>query len=290
MPSNLLSKILVTADGSDCASSAVDLLLRLGLKNAEARVVTVTEYRVHNRASDQSLDDQINAKAQSILDAVVQRLTSAGFNATGTICQGHAADQILEEAESYNPDLIVAGTRGHSLIKRFLLGSVSQRIVKYAKCSVLLCRSAKSKSDDKGLRIVMGYDGSPPANKGLEILNHLALGEQGHIHLLTAMTLLPYYGMDMVQESSPQWLAEKAASKDALTQAQAQLTEKCPHVSSELLQSTEASEAISKAATEHQADMIVVGATGASGISRFLLGSVCDKVVQHAQCSVLVIR
>jgi nucleotide-binding universal stress UspA family protein len=63
-------------------------------------------------------------------------------NCTATARLGVPAEEILNEAENTNPDLIVLGNKGTSGLARFLLGSTAERIVRYAKCSVLVVRIA----------------------------------------------------------------------------------------------------------------------------------------------------
>jgi len=56
------------------------------------------------------------------------------------IVNGHAKQEILEEAERWNADLIVVGSHGYKGLKRFVLGSVSQAIIAHAHCSVMVVR------------------------------------------------------------------------------------------------------------------------------------------------------
>ena len=288
--SNTLRKILITTDGSQCATSAVDLLLRFPLNGTEALILTVIEQTDQQIKAGETPPDSVAQQAQATIDELAERLTLAEYKVASVIRRGHAADQILKEAEDFGADLIVVGTRGHGLIKRFLLGSVSQKVVEYARCPVLLGRPGRQDTPIHPISIVMGYDGSSPSKKGLETLEQLSLNQGDQIHLVTVMTLLPHYGMEVVQQSSPQWQAEKAASQKALQEAQTRLSKSCANVSSQLIQGTDISEEICKSATDRQTDLIVVGATGVSRISRFLLGSVSNKVMRYAPCSVWVVR
>ena len=70
----------------------------------------------------------------------MQKLIKAGFTAE-PLCQlGKPAEEIMEVAVKYHADLIVMGANGLDAIARFLLGSVSTRVVQHAHCSVLVVR------------------------------------------------------------------------------------------------------------------------------------------------------
>jgi nucleotide-binding universal stress UspA family protein len=78
--------------------------------------------------------------AQARLDALVSTFASAGKRATARLETGDPAHRLLEVAEEREADLIVVGSQGLSAIDRFLLGSVSEKVLRYAECSVLVVR------------------------------------------------------------------------------------------------------------------------------------------------------
>ncbi|HEX7495505.1 MAG TPA: universal stress protein, partial [Candidatus Limnocylindrales bacterium] len=80
--------------------------------------------------------DSLTAKAQ----AIVQRAKAAGVDATFLVWEGEAGDAIVAAADAENADLIVVGSHGRSGVSRFLIGSVSDYVVRHAHCPVMVVR------------------------------------------------------------------------------------------------------------------------------------------------------
>ena len=147
----MFSSILVGTDGSETAHTAllraIDLAAGLG-----ARLQIVSAYEP---VSDQRLrDEQIEVPADlqwminphnDVLALLEQAQTEAregGVQAVETFArQGDAADAIVDVAEEQGSDLIVVGNKGMTGAKRFLLGSVPNKVSHHAPCSVLIVRT-----------------------------------------------------------------------------------------------------------------------------------------------------
>jgi nucleotide-binding universal stress UspA family protein len=147
----VFGSILVGTDGSDTAGTAVryaiDLARELG---ARLQVVSayepVSEQRLRNERVEVPKDLQwvINPHEDVIamLDQAAEEARSAGVGQVETFArQGDAADAILDVAEEQRADLIVVGNKGMTGAKRFLLGSVPNKVSHHAPCSVLIVRT-----------------------------------------------------------------------------------------------------------------------------------------------------
>lgn len=77
---------------------------------------------------------------QSLLDQTVKMLQEYGVEATGVLLRGDAATEIIEYVKAHQIDLIIAGARGLSPMKRLLLGSLTRKLIHYAGCSVLVVK------------------------------------------------------------------------------------------------------------------------------------------------------
>jgi len=144
-----LQNVLIGVDGSKDASAAVELLLRLRpSKEINATVVSVIpplplETDV---APDELLTVVENVRrplethAHEIAEQSVERLRRAGSKATACTVHGHVGRELVELARLSKADLIVVGSRGLTGSTRYLMGSVSETVVKYADCPVLVCR------------------------------------------------------------------------------------------------------------------------------------------------------
>jgi nucleotide-binding universal stress UspA family protein len=78
---------------------------------------------------------------QTILEQTLETLKAAGLQATSALLRGDAATEIIDYAKVHQVDLIVAGSRGLSPVRSWLLGSVSRKIIHYAHCSTLIVKS-----------------------------------------------------------------------------------------------------------------------------------------------------
>ncbi len=147
----MYTSILVGTDGSDTAKAAVDCAIGLASRLG-ARLQIVSAYEA---VSDARLRDQhvkvpadlqwiVNPRADvlAMLEQAAAAARAAGIEAIETFArQGDAADAIVDVAEEQRCDLIVVGNRGMTGAKRFLLGSVPNRVSHHAPCSVLIVRT-----------------------------------------------------------------------------------------------------------------------------------------------------
>jgi len=137
----MFERILVAVDGSreggKTVPVAIDLATRYGSE------VTVVHVREHGRYEGADVDLGPGAAAEDIVNAVHDAFAAAGIDARTEIRRvspGDTPEQIVGVAQEVHADLIVMGAKGLDAVSRFLLGSVSTRVVQYANCSVLVVR------------------------------------------------------------------------------------------------------------------------------------------------------
>jgi nucleotide-binding universal stress UspA family protein len=147
----MFCSILVGTDGSATATTAVRHAIDLA-RELDARLQIVSAYEP---VSDQRLRSEkieLPGDAQwmvgpredvlAVLGAAQQEAVQSGLVAVETFArQGDAADAILDVAEEQRSDLIIVGNRGMTGAKRFLLGSVPNKVSHHAPCSVLIVRT-----------------------------------------------------------------------------------------------------------------------------------------------------
>jgi nucleotide-binding universal stress UspA family protein len=146
----MFRSILVGTDGSDTAREAVrqavDLARELG---AGLQVVSAygpvpaARLREEERQAPPDVQWTIGPRedVEAILETVVEEAGAAGVRAEVHARQGDPADAILDVAEETGVDLIVVGNKGMTGAKRFLLGSVPNKVSHHAPCSVLIIRT-----------------------------------------------------------------------------------------------------------------------------------------------------
>lgn len=191
---------------------------------------------------------------------------------------GDAAESLIQTAEESHPDLIIVGQRGMTATPAFLLGGVSQKAAMYAPCSVLVVKNAPAALE----HILLAVDGSEESQRAIEFLRHTPFKSRLRLTLVTVWS-----------EERSGWSHVQAvitAKGEELLQSVAEsIGDKHYHIETELLHGDPAL-SILEAAARRQAQMIVLGSRGMKAIRRFLLGSISQKVLVHAPCSVLIVR
>lgn len=146
--------IIVGTDFSKTAETAVDQATEIA-KAFGATVHVVTGFRTamasnlpastleamaYGAAAEllQEAESKIGDEVRTTLDSVARKIEAAGVAVKTYACGAEPADALLEVAESTNADLIVVGNRGMEGVKRFVLGSVPNKISHHAPCSVLI--------------------------------------------------------------------------------------------------------------------------------------------------------
>ncbi len=274
-------QILYATDGSDLALLGADFLSALPLDTrSEIRLLSVV-------SATQTRDDVLPA-----LDAACAALHSSPARLTRCIRDGHAAEEILREAEAVPTDLVVVGVQGKSAVARFFLGSVSESVARHGSCSVLVARPLKGALDV----VLVGIDGSQSAQDAVHFLSTFPLPTDCTIHLVTVVfpeavvqaarhTLLPSLSDEIWSLSQK----ERADAAVCLAKAAAELAVSGHRVTTTIRAGTGAVQLL-EAAEEIKADLLVVGVRGISDMARFLLGSVSERALRHALCSVLIVR
>jgi nucleotide-binding universal stress UspA family protein len=146
----MFESIVVGTDGSDTATKAVRRAVELA-RAVGATVELVSAYEpvpsaqlaAERRDAPEDLQWAINPRevVDATLEAAAEVAQEEGVTAQVYARQGDPADAILDVAEEQNADLIVVGNKGMTGAKRFLLGSVPNKVSHHAPCSVLIIRT-----------------------------------------------------------------------------------------------------------------------------------------------------
>ena len=306
-------KILIGYDGSEDADAALEDLQRAGLgADVEALVMTVADVfvpmpldeeventvpmyvppaikRAHERA-EQKLDeatDMAKRVSEQIRSIFPAWRVSAGAEADSP------AWTLIRKADSWKPDLIVMGARGHSVFGgRLILGSISQRVLYEARCSVRIARA--SDDYDKPVRLLIGVDNSADSNAAVEAVcsRHWPRGTE--VGLLAVVDTVMPLTSNPSEPSAMKWIEVSDESnwnqvREIFEQAAQRIRSAGLHAEVLIRRGNPADEILEEAHT-WGADCIFVGARGTRGIDRLLLGSVSSAVSSRANCSVEVVR
>lgn len=138
----MINRILMAYDGSDPAKKAYDFALDLADKyQAEVWVLTVS--RPPDFAEDVETEAILEGSRKyhhRLLAQLKQQSAGTKLHMHFEVAVGHPAEQIIHHAEQHKVDLIVTGHRGKTFFERWRLGSISQRVLQYAHCPVVVVR------------------------------------------------------------------------------------------------------------------------------------------------------
>lgn len=135
-----MTKILIAYDGSEPSRRALEYRQRVEPGDVVA-VISVSPVLIEGPRTPEFTDPSSPPdEHQKQLDEALAVLADAGIEAEPILAIGNPASEILDAAESRGIELIVIGRAGKSAIKRFLMGTVSGRVVEHARCDVLVVR------------------------------------------------------------------------------------------------------------------------------------------------------
>jgi nucleotide-binding universal stress UspA family protein len=315
---NQKMKILIAYDGSSHADAAIDDLRRAGLpREAEAVVVCVAdvwsppaphyEYEVVQTTGDDwtrlkaqwfsQQEAKAQEEAQMLAQAASQRALSyfPSWEVRTEVRSGSPAWELISKADDWRADLLVVGSQGRSALGRLLLGSVSQKVVTEARCSVRVARNSV-REPDAPARIIIGVDGSGYSDAAADEVarRHWPKGSVVKVVSVVRLPFTPNEETRSLPNSYYSQLekAETGKAQTAITSAVARLKQSGitqPEIESEIILG-DAREKILDEAARWEADLIVLGSRGLGGFKRFLLGSVAQGVAAYAPCSFEIIR
>lgn len=139
-------RILIATDGSENAEKAASYgmnLAKTACAEVHALYVISTQQAVITRTVkgwSEGLEEYLTDKGRAAICDVEKMGEEAGVKVKSVFLKGIPADEILEYAHENNIDLIVMGTHGLTGIKKFLIGSVAEKVVRHSKVPVMVIR------------------------------------------------------------------------------------------------------------------------------------------------------
>jgi nucleotide-binding universal stress UspA family protein len=305
-------KILVAVDRSEHAQEAIRFVKSVDWpKQSRIYLIHVIELKdappIMPSGGPSSWDRVIaQARGQLVTESKLfleqtkkDMLKHCPLNIKPIVVEGLPGAEILQAVKDYQIELIVVGTRGLSKVKRFLLGSTSDWVMREASCSVLLVRGNLSRAT-KGktaANVLLATDGSSGARNTVQMLSLLTFKTPPRV-TVTQVVNRPaylegwYLGKGKAEfEQLAEQLQEKAQKDGARHLEDLGQMVKGLHmkVDTVLTKGDPAGE-ILKTAERLKAKLIMVGAKGLAGGKPIPLGAVTRKVFLYAPCSVLVAR
>jgi nucleotide-binding universal stress UspA family protein len=299
------TRILVPLDGSSLAEQALPCAVTLA-RGLPAELVLlraiwippdIAEMLDESTPELNAIVAQLEAEANGYLGTLVEQLKEAGLSARSVMRRGPAAEAILDYTDQVRVDQIVMATHGYSGVKRWTHGSVAERVLQAACAPLLLVRvggrdfAGDWRQPARCRRILVPLDGSPVAEGILPSVARVARAMGGELILfqvsiahvsgwMTGEWYLPIHGaLDTAEEDARAYLSTvvgrlKEQGLEAATATSVGSVADC----------------IIEYAEANHVDLIAMCTHGRTGLARWTLGSVADRVLRAGSKPILLVR
>jgi nucleotide-binding universal stress UspA family protein len=294
-------RILLATDGSVSADHARDLVADASWpEGTEIRVVAALDISPALFGSPwipavppdaDRYEDEAVESFRDVLEKAAAALAAPGRIVQTELLRATPTLAVVEEMHKWAPDLTVVGSRGHGPVETTLLGSTCSAIIDHATAPVLVVRG-------RGLgHVILAEDGSDAARAAERLVTTWPLFADSLVDVVSVVDVAAPWrtgiapamfgnAMDVYTDM----IASAHETQAAIAaQTAARLRGSGLRVEMELREGDPAGEIVA-AAREDQADLVVIGSRGHTGIARLVLGGVAHGVLTHAPCSVLVVR
>jgi len=294
-------RVLVAIDGSAAASLAVELVgataWPAGSEIVVAEAVQSGEglyggpWPALAMIEANRLEAEIRVEADETVRDARARLVRPGLNVEAAVLSGRPATAIADRARAMRTDLIVVGSRGHGRIGSMLLGSVSSELIDHAPAPVLVARGGCID------RVLLAWDGSSCAARAANLLQAWPIFARSSVRVVSVADIEVPWWTGFPEPGSPElmpiYVEAAEASRRHHDELALEMTETLRaaglNAQADRREGDAATEILARAAAA-RTDLILIGTHGRTGLARLVIGSVARNVLQHATCSVLVVR
>jgi nucleotide-binding universal stress UspA family protein len=295
-----LNRILCATDFSDFSNQTIPYGIALAQQfEAHLLVCHIIDLPFASIAGEVQIDpiEQQNRMVDYAHGQLAELFADESIDWEPLVTVGHTADEIDRFVKNNGVDLVVSATHGRSGIKRLLLGSVTERMMRTLSCPLLIIREKKEdgfqppKIKFSPKRILVGCDFSSDSNLAYQYGLSLAQEVEAELHLIHVVeppiyqSVLP--GMLDVNENPRQPILSILEEK--LDQMVPEDARHWCKLNTTLLEG-KPDEELSRYARLNDIDLVVLGVRGHSLVETLFVGSTTDRVARSAPCPVLAVR
>ena len=298
----MFSQILIPLDGSKTAEKVLPyarfLAEMLKLPVELLGIIDLVAIGTHLSGEKSRYLDSFVAEEARSSKAYLEEIARTFFGGAArcTVEKGKPEDMIVEKGSADTTTLIAMATHGRSGVRRWLLGSVTEKVLRGARNPLLLIRAqeeAKREGEAVVKSVIVPLDGSALAESAISMVSDLARALKVDVILCRAYELPTgaYYGSEDYLPNYEELL--KGLREETHVYLKSKVAEMkgqdLERVSAVALEGSSAEEII-KFARETPNSLVAMCTHGRSGVERWVLGSVTEKVVRHSGEPVLVLR
>lgn len=273
----VFDRMLVASDTSEFSAGA--LRQAINLAQQDINQLYVMSVLVSNPEYESLAPQLLQSEKQPILahlDHVKAQAQQAGIRCEALLRYGASLyEELVAEAEQSRMSVIVMGRRGKSGVMRTMMGSSTAKVIGFSPVNVLVVPRAASSIS--GNPIVVGVDGSRYSERAAAVAKQVAQFLNNAPVIVVSVVYAQHdtarreEANQAVQQTVDSFQAEGIKAESVVVEGRA-------------------AEALVGEATRRNADLIVVGTHGRTGLERVLVGSVSERIIGLASCSVLVVK
>lgn len=295
----MFHKILVPLDSSELAERALEPALALA-QQGDSEIILLMVPALEKMLvpapvgygflMPEQFTELSCIEARNYLQTVSQNWASPGVNISVKVVEGDEAGVIVDTATAEGVDLIVMSTHGRTGLSRWVLGSVTERVLHSTICPVLVIRSADPLS-----RILITLDGSELAEKALQPGLEVARRLDSHVTLLRVVPDIDYDPADMAYldeiERGLGDSVQDAVEEEVERYLGGVIRQYAPDLKVHTrLWIGSPAQSILDYADLHDINLIVMATHGRTGLRRWVYGGITEKVLRSSNSSMLVVR
>jgi nucleotide-binding universal stress UspA family protein len=299
-----MKRILWATDGSKEAERALDyagyLAAKSGAEIIGVHVIPLPVQMLYEnlKESKEHLDNSREILENAVADRfeeVSKKFNKSGIKFDGVILKGKPSDKIREFAKKKKADLIALGKHGHGFFESMLAGSETIKILKGSHIPVLAIKDESKKRSAQLKNILVPIDLTECSDTAVSYALLLAQITGASIRVIYVLRLdmyaqdLPASALQMVIDEAKKDLVQRVA-KTKKAYERKKNSSKDIKLTTEVIHGMSEAVTITNYAQKHNIDLIAIHTHGRSGITKFLLGSVTERVISSSKCSVLAMR
>lgn len=294
--------IMAPTEGSGSERAAISVAVKLAQRfDADLHLVRVDATPVSIEpiphapmlmVTEELIREELAARLQR-LEALGTECRSLGeIRVRTALEEGPVGPSLRNYANRHDVDLIVISSHARGGVRRTILGSVTDYLIRHTNIPVLVVKQPASfigaTPQETLSRIIVPLDGSALAEQILPQVTELALRLNSAVSLLRVLTPVTYSQQQVMQAGLPWWDIDIESANACLTRAASYLTDKGLAVSQDVVLGDDVATAILDYTERTGADLIAIATRGAGGLSRLTFGTVSDEVTRMSSKSVLV--
>ena len=281
----MFESVLIPTDGSERSErAALHGLALASAYDASVHVLSVVETSALDVDPDLDTTDvktTLEERAEAAIGAIDGLIDDPTLDVVTAVREGNPTTEIQRYAAEFGVDLLVMGTHGRTGVRRFLLGSVTEEVVREATEPVLVARAEDPVKTDYET-ILVPTDDTPESRAAARYAIDIASRFDATVHAVSVADT-------RIVSSGPLVESLRTSCGKAVRKVSVQATQHDVPVETRVLQGTPAAEVLDYVGN-HAIDFVVIGRHTRSGLDRFVTHSTGERVIRNTEAPVLSVR